>query len=86
MSNGLQKIALAGCLLGAGILVRTVLGVAYEKTTGNVPPKNPAGKDVDWSSALLWSVATSVAIGLTRTAIRRVAAEGNDGEPILNEH
>jgi len=82
MSSGIRKLALAGCLVGAGMLSRKAMETAYKKSTGNAPPKNPAANDVGWTDALIWSAALGMVVGLTKTSVRRIAAEANDGRPI----
>jgi len=82
MSIGIRSLALAGCVIAAGTLSRKGLETAYEKSTGNSPPKNPAAKDVSWANALVWSALLGMVVGLARTTVRRVAAEANDGRPI----
>lgn len=82
MSPGIRKLALAGGLVGAGMLSRKALDAAYTKSTGNAPPKNPAAKDVGWAEALLWSAAVGMVVGMAKSSVRRIAAEANDGRPI----
>lgn len=77
-----RKLLLSAALVGAGTLTKSTLDLAYRKSTGSHPPKNPAASNVGWKEALLWSGLAGLAAGLTRTTVRRVAAKTNDGRPV----
>ena len=77
-----RKIFVAVAVFGAGSAVKSALDASYEKTTGEPAPKNPASRDVGWTQALVWSGLLGLAAGLTRTPVRRAAAELNDGKPV----
>ena len=78
----LRKLLLSAAVVGAGTLTESTLDLAYRKSTGDRPPKNPAAKSVGWKEALLWSGLAGLAAGMTRTTVRRVAAKANNGRPV----
>lgn len=43
---------------------------------GTGPPFNPADRRVDWSTALQWSIAAGVGVGIARVVSQRIAAAG----------
>jgi hypothetical protein len=77
-----RKLLLTAALIGAGSLTKSTLDLAYRKSTGSRPPKNPAAKEVGWADALLWSGLAGLAAGMTRTTVRRVAAKANKDRPV----
>ncbi len=74
----LEEIAFAAlasaATIGAAALTRKLLSVAYEKTTGKAPPRNPADDETTWSSAMLWAALSGATAGLSRAAARRGSA------------
>jgi hypothetical protein len=68
-------VALASGAL-AVVVVRQGLEAGWQRLRHEDPPQNPAARQVDWGSALAWTVATSVAIGVGRLLAHRGAAEG----------
>jgi hypothetical protein len=60
----------------AGMAVRQALTAGWEKVRDEEPPDNPAARRVGWGSALAWTVATSVAMGVGQLVAQRGAAAG----------
>lgn len=67
------KVVAAGSALLAGAVVRSVLNSSWKAVTKNDPPLNPASAETTWREALVWTVASSVAIGLVQLVARRGA-------------
>lgn len=59
----------------AGVVTRKVLELTWTKTTGNKPPESPESPDVALREAILWAVATGVAVGVARLVVTREAAK-----------
>ena len=64
---------------GAAWLTQSGLKYAWNATTGDDPPMNPAAASTAWTEALVWTVAASVVAGITRLAARRAIAGVMDG-------
>lgn len=82
MNDSAKKLILAGCLVGTGLLTRQAVAEAWEEATGKDAPKNPAAQGVTWTHALMWTATASLTVGVARTVVRRLLAEGNDEEPL----
>lgn len=59
-----------------GALVNRSLDRAWRVAMDGDPPADPGARSVRWRDAILWTVATSVVIGLGRLLARRGAAAG----------
>jgi hypothetical protein len=59
-----------------GRVVSSSLDRAWRVTMDGEPPADPSQRSVAWREAVLWTVATSVVIGLGRLLARRGAAAG----------
>ena len=59
---------------GAAWVTKTGLKYAWNATTGEDPPLNPADRETAWSEALVWTVAASVVAGVSQLAARRAVA------------
>lgn len=68
-------VSLASAVL-AGVVIRQVLDAGWQRIRHEDPPENPAARRVGWGSALAWTIASSVAVGLSRLAAERGAAAG----------
>ena len=68
------KLVTAGAAFAAGYLVKAGLTMAWRAYTKNDPPQNPEAEDVNWSEALMWTVASSVAMGVAGLVARKGAA------------
>src|SRR3954462_8179070 len=66
-------MSLAAALLGATI-ARKSLTTTWRAATGKNPPANPADPDVDLWEAVMWAVASGVAVQLARMLATRKAA------------
>lgn len=64
---------------GAALATQSLLKRGWHAATGDDPPLNPASSRTAWSEAIVWTVAASVAAGLSRLAARRTAATFLDG-------
>jgi hypothetical protein len=60
----------------AGLAVRQALETGWQRVQREEPPENPASRQVGWGSALAWTVATSVAMGVGQLLAQRGAAAG----------
>lgn len=63
----------------AALATQSVLKHGWHAATGDDPPLNPASSQTAWTEAVVWTVAASVAAGLSRLAARRTAARFLDG-------
>ena len=68
-------VAAGAGAVGAGA-VRQGLNRAWKLARDEDPPENPASWKVDWREAIVWTLATSVVIGLGRLFALRGAAAG----------
>lgn len=73
---------------GAGMLgaatVRAALNQTWKLVMHEDPPLDPTSREVSWRDAILWTVASGVAVGLGMLIARRAAAAGWErlmGEP-----
>ena len=64
--------AVAGAL--AGSLTRRILTAAWQRTRGQNPPTNPASPQTTWSEAVIYTIASGVAIAVARLFAQRGAA------------
>lgn len=70
-----SMVAVASAALAA-VATRNILEAVWEKVNRREPPKNPAARSTDWSEAILWTVASGVAVGVMRLLAQRGAAAG----------
>jgi hypothetical protein len=59
----------------AGAATRAALRAGWKRARGTDPPANPASPSTSWSEALIWAVASGVAMAVTRLVAQRGAAE-----------
>ena len=67
-----------GAAMAASFLTRNALAKGWNTATGEDPPLNPASAKTDWSEAVVWTVAVSVAAGLSQLMARRGVAAALD--------
>lgn len=67
------SLVAAGSAMLAGAAVKSLLNKSWKRVTKTNPPLNPASADTSWKEALLWTVASSVAVGLAQLVARRGA-------------
>lgn len=60
----------------SSLLVQKGLDQAWRLAKDEDPPADPSDRNVDWTDAIVWTVATGVAVGLGRLVARRGAAAG----------
>jgi hypothetical protein len=60
----------------SSLLVQKGLDQAWRIAKDEDPPADPSDRNVDWTDAIVWTVATGVAVGLGRLVARRGAAAG----------
>ena len=78
-SEKVRWLAVTGvAAMGASYLTRSLLRKGWNATTGEDPPINPANAQTDWSEAIVWTLAVSVAAGLSQLAARRGLASALD--------
>ncbi len=63
-----------GSGLAAARVSTKVLDVAWAKTRGGEPPRNPAAPGTTWGEALAWAVASGVTVAVARLLATRAAA------------
>ena len=68
------KVMATGSALVAGIAAKKVLEVAWEKSTGKAPPRNPESPETTWVEAVGWAVLSGVVYALARLVATRQAA------------
>lgn len=59
----------------AAFATRGMVTAAYERLTGREAPEDPTDPAVDWAEAITWTVAASVAAGVSRVVGRRLATK-----------
>ncbi|MEO6571111.1 MAG: DUF4235 domain-containing protein [Ilumatobacteraceae bacterium] len=73
-----KSTAWSALSLGAGALaafgMRKLVAMAWPGSTE--PPLNPADRRVNWSSALVWGIASGIGAGVARVVSSRLAAAG----------
>src|SRR5688572_22386131 len=70
------SILAAGSATLAAFAVNYALQQGWRRVYDEDPPLNPASPDTSWSSALVWTAAAGLAVGVAQLATRRVAASG----------
>ena len=68
------KIAATGAGLVAGVITRKIIVASWKAAKGTNPPTNPAARETQWSEALIWTIATSIGVGIARLVATRGAA------------
>jgi hypothetical protein len=58
----------------SAVLTRKLLRGAWSRARGGTPPTNPVARSTDWPEALIWAVASGVALGVTRVVAQGGAA------------
>ena len=59
----------------AGAVTRAALRTGWKRARGSEPPANPASPSTSWPEALIWALASGVAMAVTRLVAQRGAAE-----------
>ena len=59
----------------AGAATRAALRTGWKRARGSEPPANPASPSTSWPEALIWALASGVAMAVTRLVAQRGAAE-----------
>jgi hypothetical protein len=59
-----------------GVIVRQGLERGWKLAMHDDPPLDPSSREVSWRDAILWTIASGVAMGLGRLIARRGAAAG----------
>lgn len=67
----LWSLAAAGSAMLVGMAIRAALNKSWKVVTKNDPPLNPASGDTSWKEAIVWTVTTSVAVGLGQLLARK---------------
>jgi hypothetical protein len=70
------KAAGIGSAVVAGVVARKALVVGWKKAKHSDPPTNPASRTTSWGEALIWTVASGIAVGIARLVAQRGAAAG----------
>lgn len=65
-----------GAAILAANLVRKGMAFTWESVNHKVAPENPADPETSWREALVWSLASGMAIGIARMLAERGAAAG----------
>jgi hypothetical protein len=69
-----RKIYAAVAAMLAATVARKVVERVWLKTTGKVPPDEPASPEVQWKEAVGWSALSGTAVGVARLLATRKAA------------
>ncbi len=67
-----------GVAMAASALTKTALAKGWNSATGEDPPLNPESRKTSWSEAIAWTLAVSVAAGLSQLVARRGLAGAMD--------
>ena len=68
------KLVTAGAALLAGVIVKAVVTSIWRGVKQSDPPQNPEDLDVHWKDAIVWTIASSAAMGVAGLLARRGAA------------
>jgi hypothetical protein len=63
-----------GAAVVAAVVVRRGIRAAWKMARDDSPPLNPLREDSTWTDAILFSLATGMAVGLARLGARALAA------------
>jgi hypothetical protein len=69
-----RKVYAAVAAMVAATVARKVVERVWVKTTGKVPPEEPASPAVRWTEAVGWSALSGTAVGVARLLATRKAA------------
>jgi Protein of unknown function (DUF4235) len=73
-----SDIAWKAVALGVGaasaFVTRKAITAVWKGVKGDDPPSNPAARSTTWSQALVWAVASGVALAVARLVAQRSAA------------
>jgi hypothetical protein len=81
MANPLSRKAMwalvgAGSAMLASTIVEQSLDAGWSAVRRDKPPRDPSMPGFSWPVALVWTVASAVAVGVAQLAARRGAAAG----------
>lgn len=74
----LRRFLVSGSMMLAGQILRHSLELIYMRSRGESPPKNPKAKNVGWTRAIAWSMATGALLAAAKTVIRPTIRSGID--------
>jgi len=69
-----RRVYAALAAMVAATVARKVVERVWVKTTGKVPPDEPASPEVHWKEAVGWSVLSGTVVGVARLLASRKAA------------
>lgn len=75
LNSSTVKLAQLAAGTGAAVATRGLVKTAYEKLMHREAPQDPSDPGVDWAEALTWTIAASVAAGISRVVGRRLATK-----------
>ena len=80
-----RALLTAGAAMITGYVVKWALSAIWKQVSKNDPPQNPELTSVAWREALVWTVASSVAVGVAGLAVSRGVSSliGEDDSSIL---
>lgn len=64
----------AAASTAAAPIAERVVVAAWRYVSGEDPPDDPAGPDVDWGRAIAWTAAAAVVVAVAQVVARRGAA------------
>lgn len=70
------SILAAGSATLAAFAVNYTLQQGWRRVYHEDPPLNPAAPNTSWATALTWTAAAGLAVGVAQLATRRLAASG----------
>ncbi len=68
-----------GAAMGASFLLRKLLQVVWEKSTGRSAPTNPSIPGVGWREAIIWGILTGALAGSIKVLARRTTDQLREG-------
>jgi Protein of unknown function (DUF4235) len=79
--NNSNALVTTVAMTGGVFLLRKLLGTAWTKITGKVPPTDLTDPKVTLAEALVWSVATGIVVETARFAIVRATMRKSLPDP-----
>ncbi len=67
----LSEVLRIGTAFTASVLLRKLLQIVWEKSSGRTAPKNPSIPGVGWREAILWGILTGALAGTVKVLARR---------------
>lgn len=72
----LYKGLVAAGALGASVLINKSMDFGWKKITKEDPPRDPFAPNISWKKVILWTILTSVFVGLGRLFVEKATYMG----------